>query len=84
MKQKFETLEQANIFIDKVNILLGLPNEANGTLTYSVPELVEVKDEYGNVTDSWYEVPITEELNEILVELATQKLIENETTTETN
>lgn len=65
MKQRFETLEQANIFIDKVNILLGYPNEANGTQTYSVPELVEIKDEDGNVTDSWYEVPITEELNRL-------------------
>ena len=79
MKQFFETLEEANLFIEKVNILLGYPNEANGTLTYSVPELIEVKDEYGNVTDSWYEVQVTEELNEILVELATQKLIEDET-----
>ena len=84
MKHRFETIEEANLFIEKVNILLGYPNEANGTQTYSVPELVEVKDENGNVTDSWYEVPITEELNEILVELATQKLIEDETATETD
>ena len=84
MKAKFLTIEQAQTFIDKINVKLGYPNEANGTQTYSVPELVEVKDEYGNVTDSWYEVPITEELNEILVELATQKLIEDETITETN
>lgn len=65
MKQRFETLEQANIFIDKANILLGLPNEVNGTLTYSIPELVEIK-ENEVVVETYYEVPITEELNRLL------------------
>lgn len=66
MKQRFETLEKANIFIDKVNILLGLPNEVNGTLTYSIPELVEIKNENEEVVETYYEVPITEELDRIL------------------
>lgn len=65
MKQRFETLEQANIFIDKVNILLWLPNEVNGTLTYSIPELVEIK-ENDVVVETYYEIPITEELDRIL------------------
>ena len=65
MKQRFETLEQANIFIDKVNILLGYPNEANGTLTYSIPELVDGK-ENEIVVETDYEVPITGELDRIL------------------
>lgn len=77
MKQRFETLEQANIFIDKVNILLGLPNEVNGTLTYSIPELVEIK-ENEVVVETYYEIPITSELSDILVGIATTKLIENE------
>ena len=75
MKAKFITKEQAQTFIDKVNVKLGYPNEANGTLTYSVPELIEVKDEYGNVTDSWYEIEITQELNEAMIKIATEQLI---------
>lgn len=77
MKQRFETFEQANIFIDKVNILLELPNEVNGTLTYSIPELVEIK-ENEVVVETYYEIPITSELSDILVGIATTKLIENE------
>ena len=77
MKAKFITIEQAQTFIDKVNILLGLPNEVNGTLTYSIPELVEIK-ENEIVVETYYEVPITSELSDILVGIATTKLIENE------
>lgn len=66
MKQRFETIEEANIFIDKVNVLLNLPNEVNGTLTYSIPELVEIKNENEEVVETYYEVPITGELDRIL------------------
>ena len=75
MKQFFETLEEANLFIEKVNILLGYPNEANGTLTYSVPELIEVKEDETVISTHW-EVDITQELNEVLVELATKQLLQ--------
>ena len=75
MQATFETLEEANLFIEKVNILLGYPNEANGTLTYSVPELIEVKKDETVISTHW-EVDVTQELNEVLVELATQQLLQ--------
>ena len=74
MKKQFETIEEANLFIEKVNILLCYPSEANGTLTYSVPELIEVK-ENDVVTDSYYEIEITQELNEAMIKIATEQLI---------
>ena len=79
MKQRFETLEEANLFIEKVNILLGYPN-SKGTETYcNVPEITEIKDESGNVTESFYELPVTSELNEAMISIATIQMI-NETT----
>ena len=65
MKITFITIEKAQTFIDKVNVKLGYPNEANGTQTYSVPELVEVK-ENDVVVETYYEIPITGELDRIL------------------
>ena len=66
MKQKFENIEQANLFIDNANILLGLPNEKNGTLTYSIPEPIISKDENDEDVIVGYEVPVTEELDKLL------------------
>ena len=70
MKQQFETIEQANSFIEKCNELLGLPDTKTETLTYAIPE--EIKEEDIVIG---YEVPITWELSEKLNELAIKTLI---------
>ena len=65
MKIKLKTLDEVQAFIDNANILLGYP-DGNGTETYcSVPELVEVK-ENDVVVETYYEIPITGELDRIL------------------
>lgn len=81
MNTKLKTIDEVYTFIEKANTLLGYPND-NGTETYcNVPELTEIKDENGNVTESFYELPVTSELNKILIKIATTKLITNETDT---
>ena len=78
MNTKLKTLDEVNTFINKANTLLGYPN-ANGTETYcNVPEITEIKDESGNVTESFYELPVTSELNEAMISIATIQMI-NET-----
>ena len=78
MNTKLKTLDEVNTFIEKANTLLGYPND-NGTETYcNVPELTEIKDENGNVTESFYELPVTSELNEAMISIATIQII-NET-----
>jgi hypothetical protein len=75
MEIKLTTLEQVEQFISKANELLGYPDNT-GTLTYcNVPELTEVKDEDGNVIDSYYIIPITSELNEALINLGVNKMM---------
>ena len=66
MKQTFDTIQEANLFIEQANKLLGYPNEKNGTLTYSIPEPLIGKDENGEDIIVGYEVPITEELSNLL------------------
>ena len=79
MNTKLKTLDEVNTFIEKANTLLGYPN-SKGTETYcNVPELTEIKDENGVVTDSYYEVPITQELDEVMISIATDKFITDET-----
>ena len=79
MNTKLKTIDEVNTFIEKANILLGYPN-SNGTETYcNVPEITEIKDENGNVTESFYELPVTSELNEAMISIATTQMI-NETT----
>lgn len=81
MKTKIKTIDEVNNFIEKANTLLGYPNN-NGTETYcNVPEITEIKDESGNVIESFYELPVTNELNEILIKIATTKIITDETDT---
>ena len=75
MEIKLITLEQVEQFIGKANVLLSYPDNT-GTLTYcNVPELTEVKDEDGNVIDSYYIIPITSELNEALIGLGVDKMM---------
>ena len=79
MNIQLKTHDEVNIFITKANTLLGYPN-SKGTETYcNVPELTEIKDENGNVIESFYELPVTSELNEAMISIATAQMI-NETT----
>ena len=78
MKIQLNTLEQVEAFITNANTALGYP-DGNGTETYcNVPELTEIKDENEVVIDSYYEIDITQELNEAMVKIATEKLIQHE------
>ena len=78
MKIKLTTLEQVEAFISNANTLLSYP-DGNGTETYcNVPELTEIKDENGVVTDRYYEIDITQELNEAMIKIATQQFIQHE------
>ena len=79
MNIQLRTLDEVNTFINKANTLLGYP-DGKGTETYClVPELTEVKDENGNIIESYYELPITTELNELLIQITTKNIIDNET-----
>ena len=79
---QIKTLEDVEAFIINANTALGYP-DGNGTETYcNVPELTEIKDENEVVIDSYYEIEITAELNATMIKIATEKLIEHETTTE--
>lgn len=76
MKIKLQTEEQVIAFIAKANELLGYPNLENGTETYTnIPELTEIKDEEGNVIDSYFEIKITSELNKAMIEIATKEML---------
>ena len=76
MTTKLETIEQVEAFINKANQLLGYPNAENGTKTYTdIPELTEVKDEEENVIDSYFEIEITSELNEAMINIAKMEML---------
>ena len=77
MKIKLYSIEQVEAFITNANTLLGYP-DGNGTETYcNVPEITEIT-ENDVVIDSYYEIDITQELNEAMVQIATQQLIQHE------
>ena len=76
MKIKLKTIEECNALIAKANILLKYPNLENETLTYTdVPELTEVKDEEENVIESYYEIEVTNELNEAMLKIALEEML---------
>lgn len=80
MKIKLQTLEQVDAFIAKANLLLGYPNLENETLTYTdVPEITEITETDENdvvtVIDGFYEIEITSELNEAMIEIATKEML---------
>ena len=78
MNIKLKTIDEVNTFIEKANSLLGYP-DGKGTETYClVPELTEIKDENGNIIESYYELPVTSELNEAMIGIATKQMV-NET-----
>lgn len=81
MKIRLKTLEECNALIQKANILLGYPNIDNGTLTYTdIPEITEIKDEAGNIIDSYYELEVSSEMLEQMLLIATEKLVEDTST----
>lgn len=83
MKIKLLSIEDTNLFIAKVNLLLKYPNYENGTLTYTdIPEPTEVKDENGDVIDSYYELEVSSEMMEQMMLIATEKLVEDTSTTD--
>ena len=65
--QRYKTLEEALIDINAFNLLLGFPDKKSDTITYcNVPNLIEIKDENGATIESYYEIPITNELDKLL------------------
>ena len=65
--KRYKTLEEALIDIEAFNLLLGFPDEKSDTITYcNTPNLIEIKDENDNVIESYYEIPITDELDKLL------------------
>ena len=77
MKIRLNTIEEVITFIAKVDTKLCYPN-GKGTETYcTIPEITEIKDENNVVIESYYEIPITQELNDLLIEEGT-KQIQNE------
>ena len=82
MNTTFKTIEEANQFIDKANELLGYP-DGKGTETYSVPseltETIHLEDGSESTTIIGYSVEVTQELNELLIQIAIKQLA-NETT----
>ena len=68
MKIKLNSQLQVLEAIAKLNALLDLP-DSNGTETYcNVPELTDVKDENDVVVESYYELEITADLAQLIVE----------------
>lgn len=78
MKIQLATTEEVQAFIDNANVLLGYP-DSTGTETYChFPELTEITEDEV-ITDSYYEIEISNELNEAMIKIATEKLIQHET-----
>ena len=75
---KYATPEECQAAIEQFNTLLGFPDEKSDTLTYAgVPAITEVEDEDGNVTESYYELVITSELEAILWPEEKEEITEN-------
>lgn len=68
MKLKLNSQLQVLEAIAKFNVLLGLP-DGNGTETYcAVPEITEIKDANDVVIESYYELEISNDLAQLIVE----------------
>ena len=83
MNTTFKTLEEANLFIDKANVLLGYPN-GKGTDTYSIPSEITETNHNEDGTESTiitgYSVEVTQELNELLIGIAIKQLTDETST----
>ena len=76
MKIKLNSMDEVLLFITNANLLLGYP-DGSGTETYcNVPELTEITENEA-VIDSYYEIEITQGLNEAMIKIATEQLIKN-------
>lgn len=65
--KQFKTIDEAIAAIAQYNRLLGFPDARSETDTYcEVPEITEIKNEAGEVVDSYFEIPITNELDKLL------------------
>lgn len=83
MKIKLLTIAECNTLIAQANQLLGYPNAENGTLTYTVvPPITEVLDGEGNIIDSYYELEVSSEMLDQMMKIATEKLVEDSSTTD--
>ena len=68
--KQFKTIDEAIAAIAQYNSLLGFPDARSETDTYcEVPELTEIKNEEGELVDSYYEIEIINELEDKLNEL---------------
>jgi len=74
MKIRINTIDEVVAFIKSADAILGYPDNS-GTDTYTdVPEPTEIKDEQGNVIESYFEVEITPEMNEAMLNVAVKQL----------
>ena len=79
---KLTTLEEYNSLNDAVSVSRGYPDERTSTGRYAPdnPEPVEVKDEEGNVIESYYKFELTEDIFAIVAGMAGKPLRIDETT----
>ena len=75
MNIQLKTIEEVTTFIANANTLLGYP-DGNGTETYcNVPEETVIVDENGDIVGTHYVLPLTFELREIIIKIATERLL---------
>ena len=74
---KLTTLEEYNALNDAVSISRGYPDERTSTGRYAPnnPEPVEVKDEEGNVIETYYKFELTEDIFAIVATMAGKPLV---------
>lgn len=77
MKYLKLTLEEYNSLNDAVSVSRGYPDERTSTGRYAPdnPEPVEVKDEDGNVIESYYKFELTEDIFAIVATMAGKPLV---------
>ena len=75
MNIQLKTIEEVITFIANANTLLGYP-DGNGTETYcDVPEETVITNDDGEIVDTYYIIPITSELNDAMIKIATERLL---------
>ena len=86
MNTRLNTLDEANLFIDKANVLLGYP-DGKGTDTYSIPseitETTQNEDGTESTVITGYSIEVTQELNELLIGIAIKQLTDETTESST-
>ena len=75
MNIQLKTIEEVTTFIANANTLLGYP-DGNGTETYcDVPEETVITGEDEEIIDTYYLLPLTSELSEAMIKIATERLL---------